>query len=708
MPQAQSDPFAAYVVKSVPGAAMSASSDDPFAAYEVKAGPASLYDPNRKPVSAEDFVTKKQAPIAEPGSFQDFFGQGLAATVPFGHELGPQSLGNLAMNVGEVMNPVTLAKGVYGAVTHPVDTVRGIVRAQVDEGRKAIDLAKQGRRTEALGHGIAAALPLLGPAAAAAGEQGAEGDISGMVGKGIGLVAPFGVTSAVPKAVEVPALMKADSAAADALALAERENIPISAATATGNPYVKSLQHMVDRSLAGSIVAGRAGRAEATGLATLGEQLAAKARPMAVTASEAGEAAQKGISGVVSTQRGIANDAYGRLREMEAASLRDLPPDTAPVPLPPDRTGHFTLPEPTAKLNDAQLDAYIKAHGGTGPAVPAADWRAAKLDTAIPGKPVVPMVVDLSPVKAALKPIAERLAAKKAVTGALIGAEGNSAAAIESLLSGPDHVPLSVADSALSDLKRMARTNHPDLRNVGQGIAAKAVGDLHQAVSATAKAAGPDAVAALEEGRTATKAKYAAGKLLENLAGKTGDKSPVTAFRSMTQGEDTGVGRLQATLKQSPEAKPYIARAVLDKLVNNETVGPAKAWSSWQKLGPETKAALYAPEHVKDLDSFFRLRKMMAENVNPSGSAHTAVNYAKGAFTYANPLLGAVMHISDGVVAGLLHTRAGVRLLTRGMRLPIGNSAASAAWASDFAAATSGATSPSESRTPLPAGALAR
>src|SRR5262249_4600731 len=165
-----------------------------------------------------------------------------------------------------------------------------------------------------------------------------------------------------------------------------------------------------------------------------------------------GEAAQQAIRDEKATQHGIANDAYGRLRQLEADSLKDFSGEV-PAQLPPDRAGHFTLPEPKALMSDAAMDDFLKRHGGTNTA-PQADWRTAPLNQAIPTRPLVPMVTDLSSLKSVVGPMAKELAAKKAVTGALVGDDARAATLFDSILTGPQHVPLSVADGVLSDMKR--------------------------------------------------------------------------------------------------------------------------------------------------------------------------------------------------------------------------------------------------------------
>lgn len=547
-----------------------------------------------KPVSAEDF-----APARAP--------QGSA-------------VGRFFSNAGEMLNPVTMVTGLASAIRHPVDTAQAMVGSQMGEFGKARDLYQQGRYLESAGHGLAGSLPLLGPVAAGAGEQLAEGDIAGGLGKAAGLLAPAAVGAALPRSARIGAL-KTNPDTAAMVSYAERAGIPLDVAAATDNKFAKALQHVTDRSLAGSFVADRAAKAQAGRLATVGEQLAAKAHPVPVSASLAGEEAQQAVGAEVAGYRAAATNAYDKLRAIEAI-----------------RT---------------------------------------------------PMPVDMGAVKIAIEPIAKQLAAKKSVIGSLMGQEGRAAAQIDAILSGPDAVPLSVADAALSDLKSLARTNNPNLRSVGQGLAARVVGDLHDAVNAAAKSGGPEAVSALEEGRLATKAKYAAADVLQKLEGKNRAKTGATAFRGLTQAGDTSIGQLRDVLKQAPQTKPLIARAVLDGLIDHPTAGPAKTFTDWQKLGPDTKAALFDQTHIQDLDQFFALRKRLAENPNPSGTAHNLLTVTQLGHLAVNPLTGVATQIGAGTLASLLHSPATVRLLTRGMRIPVANRAAAAAWLSEFAAATS-------------------
>ncbi len=91
-----------------------------------------------------------------------------------------------ASGAWKILNPM----GLVNAAMHPIDTAKAMVGAQIEQGQKALELAKEGRYTEAAGHGAAALLPMVGPAAANAGERIASGDVAGGLGEGAALLAP--------------------------------------------------------------------------------------------------------------------------------------------------------------------------------------------------------------------------------------------------------------------------------------------------------------------------------------------------------------------------------------------------------------------------------------------------------------------------------------------------------------------------------------
>lgn len=125
------------------------------------------------------------------------------------------AVGRFLGGAAEVLNPVAMVQGIGSAIAHPIDTLTNIGGQMVNQGRQAVDLASQGRYLEAAGHAGAAALPVLGPMAAQAGEQIAAGDIAGGLGKGVGLVIPA-ATPAIVRGAQTALRAAPESAAAAA------------------------------------------------------------------------------------------------------------------------------------------------------------------------------------------------------------------------------------------------------------------------------------------------------------------------------------------------------------------------------------------------------------------------------------------------------------------------------------------------------------
>jgi hypothetical protein len=143
-------------------------------------------------------------------------------------------LGGVWQNV----NPWEMAKGVASAVTPevvgkalgvegtgPVNFAKHALQAQVDQAKQAADLYHQGRYSEAIGHGAAAALPLIGPAAAQAGETIGSGDVAGGLGQATGILAPL----------VVPGAIKAGAKATQVLPGAVREGVASAAEDAAAS-----------------------------------------------------------------------------------------------------------------------------------------------------------------------------------------------------------------------------------------------------------------------------------------------------------------------------------------------------------------------------------------------------------------------------------------------------------------------------------------
>jgi hypothetical protein len=298
------------------------------------------------------------------------------------------------------------------------------------------------------------------------------------------------------------------------------------------------------------------------------------------------------------------------------------------------------------------------------------------------------MPVDLRRAKTQLTPLYDRLMREREIVGTLQGEKARVVTALDRLMTAPDDAPLSIVDAALSDLKALARADVPELRSSGQGAAAAAVRSLDADVRNAAAKAGPEALQALEAGRTATKAKYATAEVLDALR-----EEPVGAYRQATAPRDAGVRLLRELQRTAPAELPKVGRAVLEDLLTTATAegGFNRAQglqAKWQQLGSQTKLLLYRdPLLIKDLDRFFLLAKKAAENPNPSGTALTMAKGGELTLLWTNPATGAATSLGAAALAKLLHSRRVVGALNRGLLIPIGAKGAATATIAELVAA---------------------
>jgi hypothetical protein len=120
-------------------------------------------------------------------------------------QMRPSATSRFLSGAWDNLNPM----GLISAAAHPLDTVRGLASAQLDQFGKANQDYQQGHYSEMIGHGAAGLLPVLGPVAARAGETIGGGDVAGGLGQAAGLLAPFGADAAVSGIRRVPSLAEA-------------------------------------------------------------------------------------------------------------------------------------------------------------------------------------------------------------------------------------------------------------------------------------------------------------------------------------------------------------------------------------------------------------------------------------------------------------------------------------------------------------------
>lgn len=258
--------------------------------------------------------------------------------------------------------------------------------------------------------------------------------------------------------------------------------------------------------------------------------------------------------------------------------------------------------------------------------------------------------VNMAPVKRMLQPIYEQMTRQMPITQQ----QANPGLkALQNILDAPDFAPLSQVDQDLGALKSIAREHG--------GLAKAAVSRLSAAVEQAAKAGEPEVWRALQQGREATKAKYAVADVLDGL-----HDEPVRTIKALTAPKDSAVQSLRGIARQVPETAPIIARAYLEDLLEKP-----QAVTEWRKLGAETKAILFPRAgHAQALDHFFALTDRISKtNVNPSGSGYVAALGAQGAMVWTNPWTAAAVQIAGATLSKLLRSQTAVNALTRGLQL---------------------------------------
>jgi hypothetical protein len=159
---------------------------------------AQVMPPSGRTLSEQEFkaISEKVMASAPAGmdeaSFNRWQGPAMAAALAEAENMPAAPEGGAIFRAlkgaASQLNPIKMAKGIGNAVMHPSDTTAAASAALKAEQAKAGDMFRQGRYVEAAGHGLAGVIPFLGPAAAAIGEQGASGDVAGMVGAGAGMI----------------------------------------------------------------------------------------------------------------------------------------------------------------------------------------------------------------------------------------------------------------------------------------------------------------------------------------------------------------------------------------------------------------------------------------------------------------------------------------------------------------------------------------
>jgi hypothetical protein len=530
-----------------------------------------------------------------------------AQSVPAVQTFGEQALSGVKDFTGELqsLNPKAINTFVQSAFWHPIDTAKGVLSAQDQMRVQAMDAFKKGDAVTGTARLVEWLIPFIGPRLAQAGDAFQRGETA----KGLGAT----VDAALP--VILPEIVKQIG--------------------------VKTP----------GVVASKLTPEEAASNA-LAEQRGVPLDAATATGSKFMRAAEKRVANTMGGE-GTADALIGKQQQALTRVGGELADDAHPTTISREGAGQSVRDALTQKVQGHASDA--EAAYGT------VEQTATQKNLTVDTKNVKQM---LTPLYQSLKREAEL------VPASVMGDKARALTAIDRLMSAPAAVPLMDAENALGALKGLSRLKDGQIdamRTPGQGAASVAVKQLQSAVDTAAMRGG--VLKDLQSGRAATAAKFDTNGVLDSL---TGDE-PVSAFKQLTRPKDESINLLRTVTKHTPQVGPEIARGYLEDLLNQATERGRfdhadKLYADWQKLGTQTKQILFPqPGQRQALDAFFLLAKRVAENPNPSGTAHTltALNVASQPLAWS--------------LSKLLYTPTGVQLLTRGLTLSLSGQKAAAA-----------------------------
>lgn len=177
--------------------------------------------------------------------------------------------------------PVDLLKSIYQRGN--IETLKGIGQVQADQFTKAKDAFSRGNYADAGRYTLGWLIPLIGPAANAAGDKLREGKYAEGAGETLGLATQIALPEAVGRvaALNTGPLVKSrlNPTEQAAVAFGDREGIPVDMATRTGNKVIRNTQGLVQNQIGGAAPAQAARAAQAEALTATGERLKNRVEP---------------------------------------------------------------------------------------------------------------------------------------------------------------------------------------------------------------------------------------------------------------------------------------------------------------------------------------------------------------------------------------------------------------------------------------------
>lgn len=227
------------------------------------------------------------------------------------------------------MNPVRVVQGLYEATKRPMTALGNIfMQATVSSPKhgqmrmEGYDAFKRGDYATGTAKMLNSLVPFYAGELDEASRLGAEGEYGRMLGKTFAVGTQVALPKLIQKAGQARVRLRTSQTPAEqqAVEFGVREGVPVDAATATGNRFLRDVQRKADESLLGSVTGAKARTAQEAALADTGNRLAARTGGTATTAEQAGQGVLDAVTKRAEGFRQAAQQAYARLRGIEAKS----------------------------------------------------------------------------------------------------------------------------------------------------------------------------------------------------------------------------------------------------------------------------------------------------------------------------------------------------------------------------------------------------
>lgn len=225
------------------------------------------------------------------------------------------------MFIPEDFELADIYRGPAYALRHPIDSI-GLLydaakQAGLQQGEKAGTAWAEGKIPEALGHGLAATIPMIGPVAAQTGERIGQGELARGLGNLTGLLGPSAIAAglrAVPRALPREVL--------PAEGMARIRTTP----SERGAVAAKGLEAIAERGLGGARIFADFRESQQAGLARWADDIVEDISGFTGTAEEVGLRVDRALT---QAKEGIRAQA----REMYAAIDEAVTPETVRRPV---------------------------------------------------------------------------------------------------------------------------------------------------------------------------------------------------------------------------------------------------------------------------------------------------------------------------------------------------------------------------------------